>query len=310
MRIRAIKPRFFCNIGVFCMKTKFINLLKRLSHGKLSIFFSMVNRILVFCEYSFFRIKWFITGKRKPRPEEIQLVKENVTFIYKSFERQRMAKRLYKNIQSYYPGVKVIIADDSSKPLDLKGDHVEVIQLPFNSGLSFGLNRALQKVTTPFVFRMDDDELLTPFTKWEKQLKFLIDHPEVDLVGVLPYSLPFIRPLENAVKEYYRQSMRGAPKPLKIPHMTPIDDTYIVLGKVPNIFMVRTDQMKKVGYDDNIRMIDHNEFFYRVAGNIVSALAMKSYVIHYHNQFDKYYQQFRADVDGDRRYILNKLSSF
>ncbi len=30
-----------------------------------------------------------------------------------------------------------------------------------NSGLSYGLNRALEKVKTPYVMRMDDDELLT-----------------------------------------------------------------------------------------------------------------------------------------------------
>lgn len=105
-----------------------------------------------------------MTGKKKTDEKEVQLVKEQVTFIYKSFERQEMAKRLYRNIQSYYPGVKVIVADDSERPLEIDGEYVEVIHLPFNSGLSVGLNRALEQVTTPFVIRMDDDELLTPYT--------------------------------------------------------------------------------------------------------------------------------------------------
>ena len=72
-----------------------------------------------------------------------------------------MAKRLYENLQKYYPGISVIIADDSSTPLELQGDSLEIIQLPFNSGLSYGLNRAIEKVKTPYVMRMDDDELLT-----------------------------------------------------------------------------------------------------------------------------------------------------
>ena len=64
-------------------------------------------------------------------------MRENVTVIFKSFERQKMAKRLYENLQKYYPGVRVVIADDSRKPLDLQGDSLTIIQLPFNSGLSY-----------------------------------------------------------------------------------------------------------------------------------------------------------------------------
>lgn len=47
-------------------------------------------------------------------------MRENVTVIFKSFERQKMAKRLYENLQKYYPGVRVVIADDSAE--NLTGD--------------------------------------------------------------------------------------------------------------------------------------------------------------------------------------------
>ena len=36
-----------------------------------------------------------------------------------------------------------------------------MIQLPFNSGDSYGLNSALEKLETPYVMKMDIDELLT-----------------------------------------------------------------------------------------------------------------------------------------------------
>lgn len=101
-------------------------------------------------------------------------MRENVTFVFKSFERQRLAKRLYKNIQRYCPGINVIIVDDSSKPLELTGPGLQVVQLPFNSGLSKGLNKGLELVQTPFVVRMDDDELLTSHSNFHKQLEFLL----------------------------------------------------------------------------------------------------------------------------------------
>ena len=108
-------------------------LIKKMSHGRLEPLFYFVYKIFVEIEYVFLSIKWWLQGYRKPKQEEIRLVVKNVTFIFKSFERQHMAKRLYKKIQSYYPGVKVIIADDSSQPLQLKGKSLTVIQLPFNS---------------------------------------------------------------------------------------------------------------------------------------------------------------------------------
>lgn len=277
--------------------------LKHLAHGPLSGPAKITYSLLISLRYYLLRLKWFISGAPKPTEEDVALIKDNVTIIFKSFERQQMAKRLYQNIQAYYPGVRVIIADDSAKPLELQGEHLEVIQLPFNCGLSAGLNRALEKVETPFVIRMDDDELLTPYTNWHGQLRFLMEHPQVDLVGVLPYNIPFGGSLERAAELYYRQPMSDAPGRLLLPHMTQIGEKHVVVGKAPNIFLVRTEKLKEVGYDDRIRMIDHNDFFWRAAGRMVSVLDKTAYVLHYHNRFDEHYQKFRADVDGDRRYI-------
>ena len=142
------------------MRSMIKNALKKVIYGPLSPIAVNVFRLVSNVEYRHFTKKWERQGWKKPDQPEIDFVRKNVTIIFKSFERQKMAKRLYKNIQSYYPGIRVIIADDSSKPLDLQGDSLQVIQLPFNSGLSYGLNRALEKVETPYVMRMDDDELL------------------------------------------------------------------------------------------------------------------------------------------------------
>lgn len=62
----------------------------------------------------------------------------------------------------------------------------------------------------------------------------------------------------------------------------------------------------ELSHDDNIRMIDHNEFFYRAAGRIVSCLDTKCYVIHYHNWFDRHYQKYRSDYQKDLEYIWMK----
>lgn len=280
--------------------------IRRLAHGPFSRVFFAAHAGIAWAKYHILLIKWRTEGAKKPDQEDIELMKQNVTFIYKSFERQKQAIKLYWNIQAYYPGVKVIIADDSRKPLELRDMHAEVIQLPFNSGLSYGLNRALECVTTPYVIRLDDDELLTPYSRFDVHLRFLMTAQQVDLIGVLPLSPLSHGPLERIAQQYYRQPMQIPHRKLKIPHMTRIGE-YTVVGKAPNIFIVRTDKMKEIGYDDHIRMIDHNEFFYRAAGNLVSALSPVSYVFHDHNRFNEAYQKYRADVEGDRRYIARKM---
>ena len=224
-------------------------------------------------EYWLLDFYWAMKGFRRPSVEDAALVASNVTFIFKSFERQKQAVALYKSIRKYYPKARVIIADDSSKPLILRGENLRVIQMPFNSGLSKGLNMALAEVKTPFLVRMDDDELLTRRSSIAGELRFLLSHPEIDLVGIP--CIDALRPpsLKKSIRPYSKISMKEAPLPLKVPHGTRVDANHVVLGKVPNILLARTESIRKVGWDDNIRMIDHHDFFFRAAGVLVSAIS-------------------------------------
>ena len=288
------------------MKTKMKEIAKKLLLGPLAPIASILFQCISNMEYWYFGRKWKKQGFSLPDPEEAVFVRENVTVIFKSFERQNMAKRLYENLQKYYPGIRVVIADDSRQPLDLQGDSLTTIQLPFNSGLSYGLNQALEKVDTPYVMRMDDDELLTVRTRLGDQVKFLEAHPEVDLVGFCTLTTIRCQNPDEAVSEFTRFSMKDAPKPLLIPHMTQIDGSHFVMGKVPNLYVARTEKVRSIGWDNNIRMMDHQDFFWRAAGNLVSVIALGTAVFHYHNPFQRHYQKYRQDVDGDRIYIAGK----
>ena len=108
------------------------------------------------------------------------------------------------------------------------------------------------------------------------------------------------------VSKFTSFSMRGSPKPLRIPHMTQIDGNHFVMGKVPNLYVARTDKVRSIGWDENLRMLDHQDFFWRAAGNLVSVIALGTAVFHYHNPFQKHYQKYRQDVEGDREYITQK----
>lgn len=281
-------------------------LAKKILYGPLAPISSLVFSIISDMEYRHFDKKWRKKGWKSPKLDEIEFVRENVTVIYKSFERQKMAKRLYENLQNYYPGIRVVIADDSVKPLDLKGDALEIIQLPFNSGLCYGLNRALERVKTPFVMRMDDDELLTVKTSLGAQVSFLYNHPEIDIVGFCTLTAIRCKNPDDEVSHFTSFSMKDAPKPLLIPHMTRIDGNHFVMGKIPNLYIARTEKVRSIGWDEHLRMMDHQDFFWRAAGNLVTVIALGTAVFHYHNPFQRHYQKYRQDVEEDKKYILDK----
>lgn len=267
---------------------------------------SMLWKVLFSAEWKYLDFIWRMRGFMMPGPEEQKQVRKQVTFIYKSFERKKMAVELYENIQRFYPGAQVIIADDSRVPLVYDAPFLHIVHLPFNSGLSYGVAKALEKVQTPYVMRLDDDELLTRRTHLGKQLMFLRRHPEADLVAFGFITVAHHDPKSSVWPEYYTQTMEEASRKLLIRHMTRLDETHIVLGKGPNIYLARTESIRKVGYDTKIRMIDHHDFFLRAAGILVTVGAMDSFVFHRHDPFDTEYQKYRKDIRGDQAYLKEK----
>lgn len=77
---------------------------------------SWLAKPLYYALDALFVLRYALLGRPRIPEEDIRNVEENVAFIYKSFNRQRLAKRLYRSIKRCYPLARIIIADDSSVP--------------------------------------------------------------------------------------------------------------------------------------------------------------------------------------------------
>lgn len=262
--------------------------------------FYHLQSLIMLCRY-------WLYGKPVISELDIKNTEQNVTFIYKSFNRPRQAVQLYRCIKKYYPRARVIIADDSQKPLHIDNINPEdvIIHLPFNSGLSKGLMIALERVKTPFVMRLDDDILLTPYSFIHKQLSYLQNYLEVDLVAVQMRRMGEEKPESLALK----YSRFKTSKKMLIPAGTFIGGKEVIF-KAPNVYLARTDKLRKVGFDPNIRMLDHHEFFFRAAGQIVCVQDRNAFVMHCHNFFyGNEYTIYRDDYSNDVLYIIKKHGS-
>ena len=93
-----------------------------------------------------------------------------------------------------YQGFKIILCDDGSVDDTLKiaeenarlHDNVVVIKNPRNMGLNYTLNHCLSVADTEFCARMDGDDVCDP-TRFEKQIHFLDQHPELAMVSCPMY---------------------------------------------------------------------------------------------------------------------------
>lgn len=89
-----------------------------------------------------------------------------------------------------YKGFKLILCDDAStddtylvaKSYADRYDNIILIQNKTNLKLAATLNRCLEYADTEYVARMDGDDISLP-TRFEKQIKFLDDHPEYAVVS-------------------------------------------------------------------------------------------------------------------------------
>lgn len=103
-------------------------------------------------------------------------------------------KRVSKAIESIqnqsYSDFEFIICDDASvdksfriiQDFAKKDKRIKVLKNKKNMGLAATLNRCIEEAKGVYIFRMDDDDFSLPY-RFEKQLAYLEEHPEIAILG-------------------------------------------------------------------------------------------------------------------------------
>ncbi|MCT4716363.1 glycosyltransferase [Enterobacteriaceae bacterium H18W14] len=98
------------------------------------------------------------------------------------------------DLQTLKPEQIVIVADGQLQPIqrdvidkfikDVREGVVTFVQLPKNIGLAAALNEGLLHCRNELVARMDADDISLS-TRFEKQIEFMNNHPDIDVCGTL-----------------------------------------------------------------------------------------------------------------------------
>ncbi len=231
---------------------------------------------------------------RRPDPADLS----DVTAVIKTFQRPRRCQALIDSIRALHPYLRIVVVDDSrvSTPFH----HAETLVLPFDSGVSAGRNAALAAVETPYVINLDDDLVFFRKTGLAAALALLRGQSDLAIMGGVMLDLPHYG---------WNHSLGGALHPSAASSLIP-EGTRIgpltVGDKVSNFFIARTEAVRSIGWDPQVRRLDHADFFTRAKGRLVCAYNPALQVLHVKDPFDADYLRFRFDLAADLAYLKAK----
>jgi glycosyltransferase involved in cell wall biosynthesis len=230
--------------------------------------------------------------------EDQAFVNENLTAVIKTFERPDILRRLVKSLRRFYPEMKVIVVDDSLHPTRIEG--VETIVMPYDSGVSAGRQEALRHVKTPYMLLLDDDFIFYRHTRLAPVVEKLQQHTEIDIIGGEVIYLPFYRKIDYTQATIHPTDAASVREPGTTVGGMAVHD------KVANFYVARTDSIRKVGWDANVKRLDHADFFTRAKGVLITVFEPAFKVLHARTPFKREYMRKRLDVQTDRHILWHK----
>jgi hypothetical protein len=231
---------------------------------------------------------------------------QDTTLIVKSFLRPHCVERLLQSIAQFYPDLPVIVADDSDPATQERiaqlahtcvDDRLTFLKLPFDVGLSAGRNRLVDAARTPYVILFDDDFVLTN----ETRLDVLVEHlraDKYDLVGgswILP---------DGQIEHFegYMELTSG------ILRLSPLEQYKRHQGAdiVLNFFAAKTDMLKAIRWDENLKQSEHFDFFLQCQQHRVRVGYEPTVNILHDKQMPEDYKEFRMRFIHDRQLMFKK----
>lgn len=171
-----------------------------------------------------------------------------ISILIKTFLRPQACNRLIDSIRQYYKDIEILILDDSFEPTIYQQDTKQISSKP-DIGISAGRNILVDNCKTPYCVILDDDCFFTDRTDLRKALEILKDN-DYDLLEFK----------ENDNFEY-RGKFQVDGETVKYVRGEPLEF-------INNIFLAKTESLKKYGWDNSLKMGEHFAYFFKHRGKL------------------------------------------
>ncbi|KZK87650.1 Glycosyl transferase family 2 [Pseudovibrio sp. W64] len=235
-------------------------------------------------------------------------IEDQVSIIVKTFERPDLIKRCVHSIRALHPRLPVIVADDSQETVRFENDpHTTVLSLPYDSGISWGRNRALEQVVTPYYILIDDDHCFEADSNIDGLIRVL-EGTDMDIVAMRMIDY------RNG-KRYSRgelvfagtMDIEGGVFRHKVGANRGYHADHPLYDLVLNCYIAKKSSTSDLTFDENIKIgKEHGDYFLQAKSKGLKITVAKDAYIHHRPVYSDAYNKFRKRSDDYSTYFFNK----
>lgn len=226
---------------------------------------------------------------------------KKTTFGIKSFGRTRHLETLINSIMSKYPDAHILVCDDSGSVLEGLTDKVEVIYTEKDIGLSAGRNILLDNCDTEFFVLLDDDFIFTEETNIIRLIRALEVY-DLDIAAGAVYDVGPSAQKKDQPRTFFgclnlvndQELVISTGKIRRTQNNIPLYDLVL------NFFASRTDRLKEIRWNDELKLGEHLDFFMRAKQANLSISYFPDVIVnHYrdHSMNTEDYKSYRRRAD-------------
>jgi len=219
--------------------------------------------------------------------------------------------RTFGAVNNYQPNVRIYVGDqgemDPAKQeyyTYLKELGHKIYHLPYNCGLAYARNYLISQTNEPYILVCDDDYVFTEKTMFEPMINLLISNEHIGIVGGK------LNDRETIPVRVYVDSNKGSnfltyvyKQPVylnSIPTIIQKTYRYFKTEMVPNFFLAKREVFKDIKWDDELKLIEHSDFFLRLKSTSWKVLFTPDCEIEHHPENNsEAYNAFRK-IDGGK----------
>ncbi len=207
-----------------------------------------------------------------------------VTVGIKTFHRPKCLSYCIDSIRSVHNDIIILVADDSDQEMKATNrkitelySNVTLLDLPFNSGLSYGRNRLVDETMTPYFLNLDDDNYISNETNIVNSASFLQSNDSYGLIaGICPnrgilyneMSISYSKCFENIQTIGSKKYIVTKPNSEKIVSAY-LKNTYKT-NLTLNLFLARSSLLRQFPWNEKRKLGEHEEFFVTLFNNTIN----------------------------------------
>lgn len=198
-----------------------------------------------------------------------------LTITVKTMDRMHKVFELVSTLRQFYPNIPVIVADDGRNAGKVSaGDKrgFEYLPLPYDTGLSSSRNILVKKVETPLIMILDDDFVFTA----DSDLGYLVHQLMSKRLDVVAATSPADRDKHGLDYVGLLQQEDGELHLVRGEYSYISGTTCKLVDLVPNIFVARRSRLQDVPWDSNLKLGEHEDWFFRAKEADMKVASCKS----------------------------------